>query len=209
MAKYRTLIAAFALVIFAMGSAAAFAASNQDGAQGNATRLKPAYRFERSKWIYVHLEGTPSDIGYQHGYLLAPEIADGLNTVKFLDTRRTKRDWDFYRNVAKTILWPKIDVEYQQELQGIADGLKAHGVSMDVWDVVALNAMEEVPDYYVPTLNRQEKRADAPKLTSPGNCSAFVATGSMTKDHKPVIAHSNWTNIATGSRWTVIFDIVP
>ena len=80
---------------------------------------------------------------------------------------------------------------------------------MDVWDVVALNAMEEVPDYYVPTLNRQEKRANAPKLTSPGNCSAFVATGSMTKDHKPVIAHSNWTNIATGSRWTVIFDIVP
>ena len=31
----------------------------------------------------------------------------------------------------------------------------------------------------------------------------------MTKDHKPVIAHSNWTDIAVGSRWTVIFDIVP
>ena len=41
-------------------------------------RLKPGYRFERSKWIYVHLEGSPADIGYQHGYLLAPEIADGF-----------------------------------------------------------------------------------------------------------------------------------
>ena len=81
---------------------------------------------------------------------------------------------------------------------------------MDVWDVVALNAMEEVPDYYVPWLDRQQKaRRALPSSRAPGNCSAFVATGSMTKDHKPVIAHSNWTNIADGSRWTIVFDIVP
>ena len=208
MTMSRKFVVMCALMAGAMSSAT-FAAPSQAAGQGDAARLKPAYRFERSKWIYVHLEGAPSDIGYQHGYLLAPEIADGFNAVKFLDTRRTKRDWEFFRNVAKTILWPKIDAEYQQELQGIADGLKDHGVAMDVWDVVALNAMEEVPDYYVPTLDRQEKRANAPKLTSPGNCSAFVATGSMTKDHKPVIAHSNWTNFPVGSRWTVIFDIVP
>jgi hypothetical protein len=195
----------FLLIAFLFSASALFASDTA----GDAARLKPAYRFERSKWIYVHLEGSPVDIGYQHGYLLAPEIADAFSVVKFNDTRRTKRDWEFFRNVAQTILWPHIEAEYQQELQGIADGLKDHGVSMDVWDVVALNAMEEVPDYYVPTLDRQQKRADAPKLTAPGNCSAFVATGSMTKDHKPVIAHSNWTDIATGTRWTIIFDIVP
>ena len=33
------------------------------------------YRFERDGWIYVHLEGSPLEIGYQHGYLLAPEVA--------------------------------------------------------------------------------------------------------------------------------------
>jgi len=186
-----------------------FAKAAQTSGQRNAARLKPAYRFERSKWIYVHLEGSPADIGYQHGYLLAAEIEDGFKVVKYRDTHRTQRDWNFFRKTAETIIWPKVDPEYQQELQGIADGLKDHGASMDLWDVVALNAMEEVPDYYVPWLDRQEKRADAPRLTSPGNCSAFVATGSMTKDHKPVIAHSNWTDIATGSRWTIIFDIVP
>ncbi|HZD32542.1 MAG TPA: C45 family autoproteolytic acyltransferase/hydrolase, partial [Candidatus Angelobacter sp.] len=184
--------------------ASAFAAD-----QSSDPRLKPAYRFTRDKWIYVHLEGSPADIGYQHGYLLASEIADGFAVVKFKNTRSTKRDWGFFRETAKTILWPKVEPEYQQELQGIADGLKAKGVQMDLWDVVALNAMEEIADYYVPTLNRQQKVADAPKLTSQGNCSAFVATGSMTKDHKPVIAHSNWTDIATGSRWTIVFDMVP
>jgi hypothetical protein len=176
---------------------------------GDDARLKAAYRFERSHWVYVHLEGSPADIGYQHGYLLAPEIADGLNVVRTRDTHRTKRDWAFYRTTAQKVLWPHIDAEYRQELQGIADGVKAHGVSLDLWDIVALNAMEEVPDYYVPWLDRQEKRANAPVLKAPGNCSAFVATGSWTKDHKPVIAHSNWTDIAAGSRWTIIFDIVP
>ena len=172
-------------------------------------RLKPAYRFERSKWIYVHLEGSPADIGYQHGYLLSAEIADGFNAVKFMDTHRTRRDWEFFRETAKTVIWPGVDPEYKEELQGIADGLKAKGVKMDLWDVVALNAMEEVPDYYVPWLDRQQKAENAPKLVPPGNCSAFVATGSMTKDHKPVIAHSNWTNFPVGSRWTIVFDIVP
>src|ERR1700722_15748772 len=40
------------------------------------TTLGPAYRFERGGWIYVHLEGSPHNVGVQHGYLLAPEIAD-------------------------------------------------------------------------------------------------------------------------------------
>ncbi len=186
-----------------------YGSGKQDANAADQARLKPAYRFERNGWIYIHLEGSPGDIGYQHGYLLAPEIEDGLNTVKFKDVYRTKRDWEFYRATAQNILWPHIDPEYQQELQGIADGLKARGSSLDVWDVVALNAMEEIPDYYVPWLDKQQKAANPPKLKAPGNCSAFVATGSWTKDHKPVIAHSNWTDFATGKRWTIIFDIVP
>src|SRR6202043_3378524 len=172
-------------------------------------RLQKAYRFQQGGWTYVHVEGSPSDIGYQHGYLLAPEIADALEAIKLFDTHQTQRDWEFFRTTAREILWPHIDAEYQQELQGIADGVKAHGVDLDVYDIVALNTFEEVPDYYVPWLNKQQKSGKAPKLTAPGNCSAFVATGSMTKDHKPVIAHSNWTDIATGTRWTIIFDIVP
>jgi hypothetical protein len=177
--------------------------------KANDPRLQKAWRFQRGGWTYVHLEGSPTEIGYQHGYLLAPEIEDAFQAVKFLDTHNTKRDWDFFRSTAREVLWPHIDAEYQQELQGIADGLKAHGVGMDVWDVVALNAFEEVPDYYVPWLDEKEKRANAPSLHAPGNCSAFVATGSWTKDRKPVIAHNNWTSVIPGARWRMMFDIVP
>jgi hypothetical protein len=173
------------------------------------SRLKPAYRFEKGGWIYVHLEGTPGEIGFQHGYLLADEIADAFEAVKLEDTHHTQKDWDFFRKAAHDMLWPKIDQEYQEELAGIAVGLKAQGVSMDIDDVVALNAFQELPDYYVPWYDAQHKVAGAPHLVSPGNCSAFVATGRYTRDHKIVIAHNNWTNYMDGERWRIIFDIAP
>ena len=200
-------VSAVAMLLFL--TCAAFAAGSQSD-----PRLQKAYRFQQGGWTYVHLEGSAADIGFQHGYLLAPEIADAFEAIKLFDTRETQRDWEFFRTTAQQMLWPHLDHEYQQELQGIADGLKAHGVNLDVYDIVALNAFEEVPDYYVPWLNKQSankqnKSAKNPKLAAPGNCSAFIATGGMTKDHQIVIAHNNWTSYLAGERWVIVFDIQP
>ena len=167
------------------------------------------YRFERGGWTYVHLEGTPHEIGYQHGYLLAPEIADGLAAARLEMTHKTDRNWDFFRRSARMMLWPRLDPEYQAEIQGIADGLQAQKVKIDVEDLVALNAFQELPDYYVPWLNDRTHATNAPRIQSSGHCSAFVATGSWTKDHQIVMAHSNWTSYMTGIHWRIIFDIVP
>jgi len=197
-------IVAVALLVMTCAAHASGATAGQSDA-----RLQKAYRFQRGGWTYVHLEGSPAEVGFQHGYLLAPDIADAFEAIKLFDTRETQRDWEFFRTTARQMLWPHIDPEYQQELQGIADGVKAHGVDLDVYDIVALNAFEEVPDYYVPWLNKQQKSQNAPKLTAPGNCSAFIATGSVTKDHQIVIAHNNWTSYLAGERWVVIFDIQP
>ncbi|HWX93218.1 MAG TPA: C45 family peptidase [Terriglobales bacterium] len=172
-------------------------------------RLAKAYRFQQSGWTYVHLEGSPSEIGFQHGYLLADEIADAFHAIQLEETHSTERGWNFFRKAAHEMLWPHIDAEYQQELQGIADGIKAKGIKMDIDDLVALNAFSELPDYYVPWLNVQEKKAAVRNLVAPGNCSAFIATGSATKDHQIVIAHNNWTSYIEGSRWVMMFDIVP
>lgn len=172
-------------------------------------RLAKAYRFERGGWIYVHLEGAPFDIGYQHGYLLAPEIADAFAAVNLEMTHETDRDWDFFRRAAHEMLWHRIDPEYQAELKGIVAGLEAQKVKLDLDDVVAMNAFMELPDYYVPWLNSITKAQNAPNLTAPEACSAFVATGSWTKDGKIVMAHNNWTSYADGERWRIMFDIVP
>jgi len=185
-------------------------ADARERAASNDPRLKGTYRYDRGGWVYVHLEGDPATIGFQHGYMLAPEIEDAFPAIQASMTHSSQRDWSFYRKAAREMLWPRIDEEYQQELQGIAEGLNAHtGGSLDVYDIVTMNAFEELPDYYVPWLNKREKTQNPPNLKSPGNCSAFVATGSWTKDGRIVIAHNNWTNYMNGERWRIIFDIQP
>ena len=175
-------------------------------AQGN-PQLQGGYRFERNGWIYVHLEGPPESIGFQHGYLLAPEIDDLLKILKPFLQHTTKKDWAFYRQAGREILWPKVEPEYQQELKGIVSGLMDRGVKVDIWDIVALNAMEELSYYYVPWLEKQQQGKRTTR--NPGSCSAFVATGSYTKDGKVVMGHNAWTNYAVGSRWNIIFDLKP
>lgn len=209
MARPRSVFVVFAAVVLSNAALSLGVAQTMAGSStAPDPRLQKAYRFQQGGWTYVHLEGSPSEIGFQHGYLLAAEIADALEAIKLFDTHVTQRDWEFFRKTAREMLWPHIDAEFQQELQGIADGLKARDVDLDVYDIVALNAFEEVPDYYVPWLNKREKQAKV-KLAAPGNCSAFIATGAYTKDHQIVIAHNNWTSYLAGERWVMIFDIVP
>jgi hypothetical protein len=176
---------------------------------GDATLLGGSSRKPPLKgWTVVRLSGTPKQIGYQHGYLLAPEIAD-LQKVLLLElTHDNGQDWSFFREAAKSVWWPHIDQEYRDEMQGIADGLNARGVKLDIWDIVVMNGAEEW-SYYVGQYDKDHKIASLSTVTAPDHCSAFVATGSYTKDGKIVIAHNNWTGYMDGARWTIAFDIKP
>jgi hypothetical protein len=179
------------------------------------TELKGAFRRPvNNGWTFVHLQGTPHEIGFQNGYLLAPEIEDALAVITLETTHDNNRDWQFFRDAAQKMMWPQIEQEYREELQGITDGLNARdidargGMKIDLWDVVALNAAEEW-SYYVKEYDRAHGIKSTASLAVPEHCSAFVATGSYTKDGKVVIAHNNWTDYLDGERWTVIYDIVP
>jgi hypothetical protein len=110
------------------------ALGNEPPLAGSA-RPPGSYRFERDGWIYVHLEGSPEQIGFQHGSLLAHEIADFLRVIKPYLEKSTQRDWSFYRQASEKMLWNGIDAEYQREIDGIVAGLKAKGVEADRWDL--------------------------------------------------------------------------
>jgi hypothetical protein len=172
-------------------------------------RLQKSFRQPaKNGWTFVHLEGQPAEIGFQHGYLMAAEIEDMLKVTALEQAHDSKKDWQFFRDAARTMMWPHIEQEYREELQGIADGANAKGAKLDLWDVVALNAAEEW-EYYVKQYDKQHGIQSPVSMVAPEHCSAFVATGSYTKDGKVVIAHNNWTSYLDGQRWTIIFDIVP
>jgi len=171
-------------------------------------RLGNATREDKNGWIYVHLSGSPEDIGYQNGYLLSKEIDTLIKVMQFYLPHTSKRDWNFYRAASARFIWKKIDPEYKAEIKGIAEGLQDQGLSYDSLDVVALNANIELSEYYVPYLNNKEDPgSDDDK--APGNCSAFIANGRYTKDGKIVFGHNNWTDYIEGERWNVIADIKP
>lgn len=172
------------------------------------TRLDKASRENKNGWIYVHLEGSPSTMGYQHGYLLARDIDTTLQALQLFLTHETKRDWNYYRAAAKNFIWSKLDREYKDEINGIVEGLTIQGFKYDSLDITALNAMEELAYYYVPQ-EMDKIKPGSGNNKAPGNCSAFIATGSFTSDGKIVIGHNNWTNYMTGQHWNVIADMVP
>ena len=172
-------------------------------------RLKGSERQPPHKgWTYVRLEGTPSDIGFQHGYLLAPEIADTRQVIALQLQHDTKKDWAFFRAAGRDVLWPHIEQEYRDELQGIADGVKAKGGTLDLWDIVAMNGYLEWP-YYTEQYDKLHPPTSASRSVRGDHCSAFVATGRYTKDGKVVIAHNNWSGYIDGERWTIAFDVHP
>lgn len=167
--------------------------------------LAKASLSEKNGWKMIHLEGKPEVIGYQHGYLLAQDILGVRGAMSVLNRQATGRDWEFYRNESYRLLWKKVPEEYRAEMNGIVNGVNARlgEGTIDIKDVVAINSFLEIPGYYVPWLEGQEKTAP------PEHCSAIAATGSWTTDGKIVMAHSNWSEYAIGARWNIIIDLVP
>ncbi|MFL6451878.1 MAG: C45 family autoproteolytic acyltransferase/hydrolase [Bryobacteraceae bacterium] len=171
------------------------------------SRVEGAFRRAENGWIYVHLQGTPSTVGFQHGFLLGSEIEDNKTTIELSTTHGVKHSWAEMRKLSDKLFVPKLTDEYRQELQGIVDGLRAHGSKLDFLDLVTMNGYMEFTYYYDAAKRLQTKGVTASH--APEHCSAFIATGSYTKDGRIVIGHNNWTDYLTGTRWNIIFDVVP
>jgi hypothetical protein len=170
--------------------------------------MAKASREDKNGWIFVHLEGSPHDIGYQHGFLLANEIDTTLHSVAFMLKHDVNKDWAFFRDCARQFMWDKLDREYKDEINGIVEGLKAKNHHLDSLDITAYNAFLELGYYYVPQLMDAAKPGSGDNK-APGNCSAFIATGSYTKDGKIVMGHNAWIGYVIGQHWNIVADLVP
>ena len=164
-------------------------------------RLAGAKRTDREGWITLSVAGSPREMGYAHGALLAPEIEDTVGAIGFAMRRSTGKDWGWFRERAKTLYWERIGPELQAEMTGIAEGLASKGSKLDVWDVLAENAYIELEGYYLPWTQGRASDKEA--------CSAMVATGSQTLDGRPVIAHNMWWDYRIGQRFKVLLDLRP
>src|SRR5205085_7963678 len=55
-------------------------------------REGPAYRYPQAGWIVLHIEGEPYERGWQHGKLLAPEIAEYVKAYAMMQSSKAPGD---------------------------------------------------------------------------------------------------------------------
>jgi hypothetical protein len=146
-------------------------------------------RFDRAGWVYLHVEGEPRARGFQHGYLLAHEIADGLKSTQSAWAHETAMDWPWLVKQSAPMFMAKIDPENMAELQGIAEGSVAAGVPTTLAEIVAYNAILELQGYWWP-LEAKKLKDEKPSIGPRQSCSSFIATGSFTRDGNVVLGHN-------------------
>jgi hypothetical protein len=203
----RTLILwiAVALVLSTTGFSA-----HQAGPLPADVRTSPdgkGYRFDQNGWLYVHIEGQPRERGFQHGYLVAPELKEILRVVKFMVYEETGMKWEFFVDAAEELFAGRIEQEYLDEIRGIAEGAKAAGTDISWQEVLTWNGYEELTDYWWPNQAAKWYGSYSPKDNE--HCSAFIATGSYTKDGKVVVAHNSWNDYVVGVFANAILDVQP
>ena len=171
-------------------------------------RLAGSYREDKAGWAYVRLVGDPEHVGFQQGYWLEPDIEAMVQVAKVYEAHGAgagkPSPFEKDRAEAMSLLWPKVPAEYQQELRGIADGVKARGSRLGLPDIV-FNAFGTDYQYFSDWQKAKMKMAAG----APGHCSAFVATGSATKDGKIVMGHECWSDYTSGEHNNIILDISP
>lgn len=184
----------------------------------------PAYRYDDLGWIFVHVEGEPYERGFQHGALLADEIAAYANKLAHVENKQDPQGgWEALRFMADAMLKRKFDPELLTEMRGIADGVRHAGVEINgaeatLLDIVTLNAaidIDQMRDAIRVTphaLSGQSFLAQQEEMAIPDNrhrCSAFTATGPATATGEVVFGQIFMWNGYTGVHWNVLMDLAP
>lgn len=168
--------------------------------------LSKANRHEKNGWIYLHIEGSPRERGFQHGYLLAQEIKEAIRTLHEEWTYRSAMEWSWFVGKAGEVLTVKVDSENLAEIDRMVEGMKAAGIATTRNELVALNGYIELMWYWWSSVS------DSMKTNSPvhkkQSCSSFIATGSMTADKGIVLGHNSMVGYQD-PLCNIILDIVP
>jgi hypothetical protein len=168
--------------------------------------LARAWRVEKEGWIVVHVEGEARARGFQHGALLAPEIADALHIERRVWEYKSGMTWEWLVAETAPFLLRHMDSENLAEIDGLVEGLSSAHVTTTREEMTTYNAYIELAGYWWP-LKKKSLGLDSPER-SRESCSSFIATGSMTADGGIVLGHNTMTGYVDGFV-NVIIDIAP
>jgi hypothetical protein len=162
-------------------------------------------------WNLVRLRGEPAVLGYDHGWLLANEIAEALAVGDFMARQDTGESLADLAEHAATVIKPKVKDPWLTELNGIVAGARDKGVNITLDALIAWNSYPELVGTWWPWHQSRRDGVQRAPHTKGGleRCSAFMATGSYTAGGRIVMAHNTWDRYAAGDTYNVVLDITP
>lgn len=194
-------------------------------------RWDSGFRFPKEGWINVHLEGDPTQIGLQHGHLLATEIVHYIDALgEFYNQKSPMDGWNVKRNLAKSMFLRGFPAEQLEEMNAIAQGANDAGArvfnrQLDVVDIAVINLtneLESIDDAMAATptglenihhtahTSPQSPRNQQPRLhRAPTRCNAFAAIGPATKNGDIVFGHATMYDLLPSDFYNVWIDVTP
>jgi len=182
------------------------------------------FRYEMGGWTFLHIEGAPYARGRQHGELMADEIVRYMTKLGVQkNATDPARGWNDQRQTADALFFRKYDVEFLEEMKGIADGAAKAGAAfkgraVDLLDIVTLNSavdMSSLQEGLARAANPLTGRSfmtgddEMAKGGEGDHCSSFVATKDATKSGRFIFTQLFMWNGYTGTEWNVMLDIAP
>jgi len=169
-------------------------------------------------FTYVSIRGSPKERGIHYGRCCAQDFKEVQRMLHFVCEEEYGRSWEFFIDAAKKYFKEKIRRVYPElyeEMEGIAEGIQSAGVETTVDEILAWNNYFTLLDSWYSTYsdnNDNEYGKLIMKKTEGGakdRCSAFIATGSYTKDGNIVVAHNSFSNFVDGQYMNYVLDIHP
>jgi hypothetical protein len=110
--------------------------------------LSRASRHEQDGWITLHIEGSPQEMGFQHGYLLAKEIDTSLITTRKVWEYDSGMEWPWLVENGNALFSSRFDSSLLTEMEGIVEGLSAAGVKSTLAEIITYNGYIELSGYW-------------------------------------------------------------
>jgi hypothetical protein len=196
----------FLLAILLVCSGITLSQTNNQLTDEQKAWLLKANRHDKNGWIYLHIEGTPQERGFQHGYLMASEIKESIRILSEIWHYQSALEWKWLVEKGSKIFIPKIDEENLAEMDGIVNGMNAAGINTDRNEIVTYNGYIELLWYWWPSV-KDTVEPYAHNLVKE-RCSSFIATGNMTSDGSIVLGHNTMDDYFSPP-CNILMDVLP
>lgn len=167
---------------------------------------------EKEGWKIIQIYGSPYEMGYAHGYLLANSLREVRDTFEFIVKNDLKIVFSQYLEKSNALIKPVLLERYPDiyvELKGISEGARRRGVNVSVDFLISWNSYMSLYSLFERSSNEKHNVSNDGENKTKQRCSAFIATGNATEKGDIIMAHNTHSDFIDGRFTNVIIYLKP